>query len=114
MEALHALVILRSLANGVDPESGRLLDSGSAFQRPQTVSALAAAVRALERAEKQDRRRSLAPAKANVPWTADEDRQLLKAFDSGMSPRQLGATHRRSPKAVKARLAKLGRYGRVP
>lgn len=107
MEDLHALVILRSLANGVDPESGQLLDSGSAFQRPQTV-------RALERTEKQDRRRSLAPAKATVPWTADEDYQLLKAFDSGMSPRQLGATHQRSPKAVKARLAKRGRYGRVP
>ena len=114
MEDLQALVILRSLANGVDPESGQLLDSGSAFQRPQTVSALGVAVRALERAEKQERRRSLAPSKANVPWAADEDQQLLKAFDSGMSPRQLAATHQRSPKAVKARLAKLGRYGRVP
>lgn len=114
MEDLQALVILRSLANGVDPESGQLLDPGSLTQQPRTVSALAAAVRALERAEKLDRRRSLAPARANVPWTADEDNKLLKAFASGMSPRQLAATHQRSPKAVKARLAKLGRYGRVP
>ena len=114
MEDLQALVILGSWANGVDPESGQLLDPGSVTQQPQTVSALATTVRALERAEKQDRGRSLAPAKASVPWTADEDNQTLKAFDSGMSPRQLAATHQRSPKAVKARLAKLGRHGRVP
>jgi hypothetical protein len=107
MEDLQALVILRSLANGVDPENGQFLDPENPIQRPQTVHAL-------ERTERQDRRRSLAPSRAMAPWTTNEDRQLLEGFDAGMSPRDLGAKHRRSPKAVKARLAKLGRYGRVP
>ena len=113
MDELQALIILRSLANGVDPENGQLLDPGSAFQRPQTVSALTAAVCALERAESQDRRRKLGPSQAMAPWTADEVHRLLAAFDAGMSPRELATLHQRSLKAVKARLAKLGRFGRV-
>ena len=113
MEDLQALVILRSLANGVDPESGQFLDPENPIQRPQTVRALAAAVRALERTERQDRRRSLAPSRAMAPWTTNEDRQLLEQFDAGMSPRELGIAHQRSSNAVRARLTKLGRLARV-
>ena len=114
MEDLPALVILRSLANGVDPESGQYLDPADPVQRPQTVRALVAAVRALERAERTDRRRILAPGKAMLPWTAREDRQLLAAFDAGKSPRELAGMHQRNPKAIKARLAKFGRLARAP
>ena len=70
MEDLQALVILRSLANGVDPESGQNLDPADLIQRPQTVHALVAAVRALERTERMDRKRSFAPDNAMAPWTA--------------------------------------------
>ena len=106
MEDLQALVILRSLANGVDPESGKFLDPENPIQRPQTV-------RALERTERQDRRRSLAPSRAMAPWATNEDRQLLEQFDAGMSPRELGIAHQRSSNAVRARLTKLGRLARV-
>lgn len=109
MEDLQALVILRSLANGVDPESGQFLDPENPIQRPQILRALSTAVRALERTERQDRRRSLAPFGAMAPWTTTEDRQLLAGLDAGMSPRELAAKHQRRPKAIKARLARLGR-----
>ena len=109
MEDLQALVILRSLANGVDPESGQFLDPENPIQRPRTVCALTTAVRALERTERHDRRRSLAPSRAIAPWTTMEDRQLLAGLDAGMSPRELAAKHQRSPKAIKARLARFGR-----
>lgn len=112
-EDLQAFVILGSLANGVDPESGEFLDPDNPVQRPQTVRALAAAVRALERTERQDRRRVLVPSKARARWTAHEDRQLLAGFDTGQSPRELAAKHQRSLKAIKARLMKLGRLARV-
>src|SRR3990172_10940760 len=102
MEDLQALVILRSLANGVDPESGQFLDPENPIQRPQTVRALSTAVRALERTERQDWRRNLAPSRAMAPWTTIEDRQLLAGFDAGMSPRDLAAKHQRGSKAVKA------------
>ena len=113
MEDLQALVILRTLANGVDPETGDLLKSDSTLQHPQTVCALVAAVRALERRERKDRKRNLVPGKAMASWTAHEDKKLLEGFDAGRSPRELAAEHERSPKAIKARLAKLGRQGRV-
>ena len=112
MEELQALVILRSLANGVDPESGQFLDPESPIQRPQTVRALAAAVRALERTERKDRRRRFVPSKAMAPWTAQEDRRLLDGFDSGRSPRELADEHERSPKAIKARLSRLRWHGK--
>jgi hypothetical protein len=109
MEDLQALVILRSLANGVDPENGQFLDPENSIQRPQTVRALGAAVRALERTERQDRRRGRVPSKAMAPWTAHDDRRLLAGFDAGQAPRDLAAEHQRSPKAIKARLVRLGR-----
>ena len=113
MEDLQALVILRTLVNGVDPESGDLLKSDSMLQRPQTVRALVAAVSALERIERMGRKRSLMSGKAMAPWTVREDNRLLEGFDAGRSPRELAAEHERSPKAIKARLAKLGRQGRA-
>ena len=114
MEDLQALVILRSLANGVDPESGQNLDPADPIQRPQTIGALVAAVRALERTETMDRKRSLALGKAMVPWTSHEDRQLVAEFDAGKSSRELAALHQRSPKVIRARLARLGRLVRAP
>ena len=50
MEQAQALAIVKSLANGVDPESGEVFPADGAYQRPQTVRALFAAVEALERA----------------------------------------------------------------
>lgn len=113
MEDLQALVILRSLANGVDPESGQLLDPANTFRQPQTLRALATAVRALERVERRERMRAVAPSKAMALWTTEEDHQLLAAFDAGMSPRELAMVHQRSPGAVRTRLAKLGRLART-
>jgi len=106
MEDFHALVILRSLANGVDPESGQFPDPENPAQRPQPV-------RALERTARRDWRRNLSPSRSMAPWTTKEDRALLAGFDAGMSPRELAAKHQRRPKAIKARLTKLGRLARV-
>ena len=40
MDAAQALTVVRSLANGVDPESGEVFPPESAYQRPQVVRAL--------------------------------------------------------------------------
>ena len=40
MDQAQALAIVRSLANGVDPESGEVFTPDSAYQRPQVVRAL--------------------------------------------------------------------------
>jgi hypothetical protein len=109
MDAAHALAVVRSLANGVDPESGEVFPAESAYQRPQVVRALYEAATALERIERFERRRSQMPQKTGEPWTEDEDRRLLAAFDAGRALQELAAAHERTMGAVRARLLKYGR-----
>lgn len=42
------------------------------------------------------------------PWTQDEELQLLKGFNSGLSYEELSAIHQRTPRAIDERLMKLG------
>src|SRR6185295_17218553 len=51
MNQSEALSVVRSLANGVDPESGEVFAADSVYQRAQTVRALYAAAEALEKSE---------------------------------------------------------------
>jgi hypothetical protein len=109
MDHGQALAIVRSLANGVDPESGEVFPPDSAYQRPQVVRALYEAAACLERIERFDRRRQQMPPKTGEPWSEDEDRKLLTAFDAGRSLQEIATTHERTMGAVRARLLKYGR-----
>ncbi len=109
MDAAQALAIVRSLANGVDPESGEVFPPASAYQRPLVVRALYEAAAGLERIERFERRKAQMPQKTGEPWTEDEDRKLLAAFDSGRALQELAAAHERTMGAVRARLLKYGR-----
>lgn len=109
MEQAQALAIVRSLANGVNPESGEVFPPDSTYQRPQVVRALYEAAAALERVERHDRKRAQMPPKTGEPWTEDEDRKLLAAFDAGRALQELAAAHERSMGAIRARLLKYGR-----
>ena len=109
MDATQALAVVRSLANGVDPESGEVFPAESPYQRPEVVRALYEAAAALERQERYDRRKAQMPTKTGEPWTEDEDRKLLAAFDAGRALQELAAAHERTMGAVRARLLKYGR-----
>src|SRR5918912_3495354 len=109
MDAAQALAVVRSLANGVDPESGEVFPVESTYQRPQVVRALYEAAAALERIERFERRRSQLPQKTGEPWSEEEDRRLLAAFDAGRALQELAAAHERTMGAVRARLLKYGR-----
>ena len=109
MEAVQALAVVRSLANGVDPESGEVFPPESSYQRPLVVRALYEAATALERVERFERRRSQMPAKTGEPWSEDEDRKLLASFDAGRALQELATAHERTMGAVRARLLKYGR-----
>ena len=109
MDQAQALAVVRSLANGVDPESGEVFPAESAYQRPQIVRALYEAATALERAERFERRKAQLPQKTGEPWSEDEDRKLLAAFDAGRALQELAASHERTMGAVRARLLKYGR-----
>ena len=109
MEQAQALAIVKSLANGVDPDSGEVFPAEGAYQRPQTVRALYTAVEALERAAQFERRKQQLPPKTGEPWTEDEDRKLLSAFDAGRGLPDLAGAHQRTQTGVRARLVKYGR-----
>jgi hypothetical protein len=109
MEQTQALAVVRSLANGVDPETGEVFPTESAYQRPLVVRALYEAAAALERMERFERRKAQMPAKTGEPWTEDEDRKLLAGFDAGRALQELAAAHERTMGAVRARLLKYGR-----
>jgi len=109
VESAQALAVVRSLANGVDPESGEVFPPESAYQRPLVVRSLYEAAAALERIERFERRRSQMPLKTGEPWSEDEDRKLLAAFDAGRALQEVAAAHERSMGAIRARLLKYGR-----
>lgn len=109
MDAAQALAVVRSLANGISPETGEVFPPDSPYQRPGTVRALYVAASALERIERFERRRSQMPAKTGEPWAEAEDRKLLAAFDAGRSLQELASSHERTMGAVRARLLKYGR-----
>lgn len=109
MDQAQALAIVRSLANGVDPESGEVFPPDSAYQRPLVIRSLYLATAALERIERFDRRRQAMPKNTGTGWTEDEDRKLLAAFDAGRALQELAAAHERTMGAVRARLLKYGR-----
>ena len=111
MNQSEALSVVRSLANGVDPDSGEVFPADSVYQRAQTVRALYAAAEALEKAERFERRKQQLPAKTGEPWTEDEDRRLLAGFDAGRGLPDLAAAHQRTQTGVRARL---GNHGRLP
>ena len=109
MEQAQALAIVKSLANGIDPENGEVFPAEGAYQRAQTVRALYTAVEALERAAQFERRKQQLPAKTGEPWTEDEDRKLLASFDAGHALGDLAVAHQRTQTGIRARLVKYGR-----
>jgi len=109
MNAAEALSVVRSLANGVDPETGEVFPADSVYQRAQNVRALYEAASALEKTERMERKKAQLPAKTGEPWTEDDDRKLLSGFDAGRGLPELAAAHQRTQTGVRARLVKYGR-----
>ena len=48
------------------------------------------------------------PERQGKPWTADEERQLIEAFQRGVELEEMARSHQRSVAGVRARLERLG------
>jgi len=97
--------ILRMLADGENPLTGEDLPSDSPYQDARIMRALLAAIESLK---ENDGASSLLP-KAGSPWTAEQDEQLGRAFDSGRKVAELAVEHGRTSGAIRSRLKRIGR-----
>ena len=109
MEPLEALRIIRSLADGIDPHSGKVFSDDSPYQHPQVLCALFLALRALERFEDRQRRERLLPVNAGKPWSDSEEKLLCEGFDGGLAVSELALKHQRTKGAIQSRLEKLSK-----
>jgi hypothetical protein len=117
MEKAAAVKVLQQLADGTDPHTGHAFGADSPYQHPDTVRALFVALRALDTpaaVAQTTKPRAAAtgdntPSNAGKPWTDDEDKALVTAFDTGKKILELATAHRRSRFAIEARLAKFGK-----
>jgi hypothetical protein len=109
MEYSEAVRIVQSLANGVDPLTGEALPDSSPYNEPKVIRALFESLRALEKLGQQDGRQRSFPDNAGKPWSTDEERSLVDAFDRGTPVRQMAAEHGRTEGAITSRLIRLGR-----
>ena len=110
MDEARALTIVSALASGVKPLTGELFAADSPYQSPDVIRALYSALRALEAV---GRRRTRGPNgasnNAGKPWSEDEDRVLLSAFDDGRPLAELAQAHGRTRGGIQARLIRHGR-----
>ncbi len=120
MDDTHAnsrhLAILKALADGVHPITGKVFPEDCPYHSADIVRALYCAVRLLEsgktlpQGKKFDERpREATLANVGKPWSVDEDRQLLVEFDAGKSLKECAMLHQRTHAGIEARLEKLGR-----
>ena len=109
MTSSEAIPIIKSLADGVDPNTGGVFADHSPYQNPRTIRALFLAATALERLKAREKRAKGLPEDAGKPWGNEEDRDLRVSFDTGMTIRQIADRHKRTAGAVQSRLEKLGK-----
>ena len=118
MDDQQALTIISALANGAHPFTGELFSPDSPYQSPDIIRALFTAQRALEARQPghvqraspaESRASSAASTNAGKPWSSEEDKQLLAAFDADTSLADLARRHGRTVNGVRARLEKHGR-----
>lgn len=113
MDSQSAATILSRLADGVDPATGEVFPRESPYQRPETVRALFAAISALRDTDKR-KGATARFARSGQPWSPDEEQRLLRAYESGKTPKSLTSDFGRSEVAITARLVKLGQMEAPP
>ncbi|HEY8050117.1 MAG TPA: hypothetical protein VIE63_13160 [Ramlibacter sp.] len=114
MELAAARQIIDTLAQGIHPVTGEVMPEDSPYNAPPVIRALFAVSQALDGAGPAQRTRREPPPNAGKAWAPDEDDKLESAFSAGIDVRDIAQELGRTPWAVEARLAKLGRIPPKP
>ncbi|HEU4626061.1 MAG TPA: hypothetical protein VFS52_14935 [Steroidobacteraceae bacterium] len=108
MQEQRARQILQALVQGVDPFNGEDLPAGTVLQHADVLRALLAGVAALEQNAVRASRRAQLPRNIGRTWSAQEQADLIDAFQSGEALTDIATRHGRTLRAIEARLEKLG------
>src|SRR6201996_391380 len=108
MQEQRARKILQSLIQGVDPTTGEDLSGETILQRADVLRALLAGVSAIEQVSARAQRRAQLPDNVGSTWSADEERNLVSAFQAGDTLADIATKHGRTLRAIEARLERLG------
>lgn len=112
---------LKLLANGINPETGEVLDEGSLTGKPEVIRMLFALADELSAYDKpkakkprlspeERRQKNIAegrPPKSHFPWEEDEKASLISEFGKDRDVSRLSAVFERSVLAVAVQLQKL-------
>ena len=109
MDVAEAIRIIKALADGVDPFTSEAFPADSPYQQADTVRALYLALEALDQLDKTISKENRLPDNAGKPWQAQEDEDLIIAFDDGVTIQELARRHQRTVGSIKSRLVKLGK-----
>jgi hypothetical protein len=108
MNTKQATGILTALIQGVDPQTGEELPAKGVLHNAKTLRALLVAVKALEEQVAREARRATLPANVGSPWTAEDERKLVVAFQSGEALSDIGEQLGRTLRGIESRLERLG------
>lgn len=101
--------VLQSLVQGLDPESGQELPKDTVLNRVDIMRALLTALGALEGMNARMLRRAQLPESVGKTWTSDEEWQAREEYLKQKMPiPEIAKKHSRTPRAIGARLEKLG------
>ena len=109
MKKSKAINILKLLADGMHPVSGEQLERNHVINDPDVIRALNAAVEVLASEETKIRRQRDLPERVGKPWSENEDKALINAFEKGVSLNDLVIKHQRTRGAIRTRLVRLGK-----
>lgn len=108
MELQEARAIVQTLAQGIHPVTGVLMDADSPYNEPTVIRALYTVAQALD-GKGVSPRRALAAPNQGKAWSPEDDGKLDAAFAAGADLRPLAQELGRTAFALEARLVKLGR-----
>ncbi len=118
---MNISAMLRALANGVNPETGEVLSSGSVANKPEAIRMLFTLAEELIAEPEKQKKSKLSPeerqqkniaegrpAKSHFPWTEDERHLLEESYNQNNSIEALSTQFERSARAVAIQLEKMG------
>ena len=117
MEIREAQSLVKTLAQGVDPNSGECFAPDSPYNEPNIIRALFTLYDFVRQARKPritpDERRQEnlelgRPRNYGLPWTEDLRAQVAKDFEKGKPVEELAVTLERTQGAIRAELIRQG------